>query len=258
MESTRDHVPNVSKHGAVSHKSTEEELGQLFSSCLSAQTGQMNQCLHIPTTLFSIPLVCFLYSQANVPPRSCQIGEFMLASSVQSGRACPSSGHWKDADPDACVGLWAKERHCIMKTKPHHLTVSPIRGNMNPLVRQSPGDAVHSHGYVCKHKLRDVHAHRCCRHTRVSAHAHTHTHTRRQEHIVCCQVEEVAEMAERPVMLSGPWVIQLCMPDWTPGVTAVILLTGADLLLRSRTHLTPVPGSKWLQRHCGAQLVFKP
>lgn len=167
MEPTGVCVLNVSKHGAVSHKSTEEELGQLFSSCLRAQTGQMNQCLHIPATLFFVPLVCFLYSHANVPPPSCQIGEFMLASSVQSGSARPSSDHWQDADPEARVGLWAKERHRITKTKPHHLTVSPIRGNMNPLVRQSPDDAVHSHVYACKHKLCDVHAHR---------HQHTRTH----------------------------------------------------------------------------------
>lgn len=116
---------------------------------------------------FFVPLVCFLYSHANVPPPSCQIGEFMLASSVQSGSARPSSDHWQDADPEARVGLWAKERHRITKTKPHHLTVSPIRGNMNPLVRQSPDDAVHSHVYACKHKLCDVHAHR---------HQHTRTH----------------------------------------------------------------------------------
>lgn len=123
----------------------------------------------------SPPLVCFLYSHANVPPRSCQIGEFMLAGCVQSGTARPSSDHWEDAAPEACVGLRAKERRRIMKTKPHHLTVSPIRGNTNPLVRRSPGDAVHSHVYACQHKLRGVRT-------------HTHDHTRRREPAVCCQV----------------------------------------------------------------------
>lgn len=101
MESTWDRVPNVSKHGTVSRKSTEEEVEQLFSSCLSAQTGQMNQCLHVPTILFFFFLVCFSHSYANVPPRSCQIGEFMLARSVQSGTACVSRDHSEDADPEA-------------------------------------------------------------------------------------------------------------------------------------------------------------
>lgn len=63
MESTRDHVPNMSKHGAVSYKSTEEQLGQFFSSSLSAQTGQMNQCLCIPTMLFFFSSPCLLFVQ---------------------------------------------------------------------------------------------------------------------------------------------------------------------------------------------------
>lgn len=63
MESTSDRVPNVSKHGTVSRKSTEEEVEQLFSSCLSAQTGQMNQCLHVPTILFFLFFPCLLFTQ---------------------------------------------------------------------------------------------------------------------------------------------------------------------------------------------------
>lgn len=59
MESTQDRVPNVSKHGTVSRKSTEEEVEQLFSSCLSAQTGRMNQCLRVPTILFIFSLFAF-------------------------------------------------------------------------------------------------------------------------------------------------------------------------------------------------------
>lgn len=133
--------------------------------------------------LSPLPLVCFLYSRANVPPQSCQIGEFMLSSAVQSGAACPGSDHREDADPEACVGLRAKERRRITKTKPHHPTVSPITGNMNPLVRQSPGDAAHAHVYACKHKLCDVHAHAAPdahgrQHVRTLAHARGSTQDR--------------------------------------------------------------------------------
>lgn len=64
MESTQERAPNVSKHDTIRHKSTEEDLGQWFSSCLSAQTGQMSQCLHIPTTLFSPPSPLFAFCTA--------------------------------------------------------------------------------------------------------------------------------------------------------------------------------------------------
>lgn len=98
------------------------------------QTGQMNQRLQRPffSPSFFVPLVCYSYSHANVPPPSCQIGEFTLA------KLGPISAGASKRRPRRRCG----SRRLSQRTPPHYgdkASSPPIGGKHESSCSAKPG-----------------------------------------------------------------------------------------------------------------------